>query len=71
MKRITKKMIDRAEILLCQSDEFNSTADMIKAIAEHDNHEDLLCYVWGVIPWCHVEDSLNCGDFLRTIGYKY
>lgn len=46
-----------------------STKEMIEAIAKHDDQEDLIDTVEGVVVWQKVEYSFTCEEFLKEIGW--
>lgn len=42
----------------------------VYAIAKHENQDDLIDYVNGVMVWEPLEGMFRCSDFLEQINYK-
>lgn len=43
---------------------------MIEAIVAHEDQNELIDYVNGVVVWENVEFSMSCTAFLLAIGYQ-
>jgi hypothetical protein len=63
------KAISQAEHYLCDSDEL-TIEQQIEAIENHEDQNDLIDNVEGVIVWDKVEYSFTCEDFLSEIGWN-
>ena len=64
----TERQVSEAEHYLCDDDDM-TTLQMIEAIANHEDQNDLIDNVEGVVVWEKVEYSITCRDFLEMIGY--
>jgi hypothetical protein len=53
------------EILSCDNDK--GIIRMIKAISQHENENDLIDYVDGVVVWEKLELEFTCKEFLYAI----
>ena len=60
--------IDSAEYYLSDSDEL-TTEEQIEAIAAHENPEDYIDNVEGVVVWEKLEYQFTCSKFLSMIGW--
>jgi hypothetical protein len=58
--------VSTAEHYLSGSD----VESQVYAIAKHENQEDLIDYVSGVMVWQPLEGMFRCSDFLEAISYK-
>ena len=47
-----------------------TTAQMVEAIAKHEDPSDLIDDVEGVLVWEKVTGTFDCEEFLDLIGYK-
>lgn len=65
--KVSKKVIERAGMLLSGNDE--DIVTMIEAIAKHSEPKDLIDYIDEVVPTHSSENSFTCKDFLELIGY--
>ena len=61
--------ISQAEHYLCNSDDL-TIEQQIQAIENHEDQNDLIDNVDGVIVWDKVEYSFSCEDFLSEIGWN-
>jgi antitoxin component of RelBE/YafQ-DinJ toxin-antitoxin module len=46
-----------------------TTKEMVEAIANHEDQNDIIDNVDGVVVWQKVEGSFTCEDFLNEINY--
>ena len=63
---ITNKMVENASHYLSDDDEI-STREMIKRIMEHEDENDYIDNVDGVVVWQPLEYKFTCSDFLDMI----
>jgi len=63
-----EKAIELASHYLSDGD--LTTEEMVKAIYNHPNEDDLIDNVEGVVVWQKVEYSFTCDEFLKEIGYE-
>jgi hypothetical protein len=59
--------VERASHYLCDGD--LTILEQVEAIANHENEDDLIDYVDGVVVWEKVEYSYTCDKFLSDIGW--
>lgn len=64
-----EQMIEKAEMFLSYDSEV-TIAQMIEAIANHEDENDLIDNVEGVLVWEKVEWSFTCEQFLEQIGFN-
>ena len=50
--------------------EENTIIEMVTAIKNNQNQEELIDYIPCVVVWQKVEFEFNCRDFLKLIGYE-
>ena len=58
-----------AEHYLCPSEEL-TTEEQVMAIADHDDQDDYIDNVKGVIPWERISYEFSCYEFLNLINFK-
>ena len=63
-----KQMIDAADNILSDGD--IEIFEMIQRIAEHENKNDYIDNVDGVLVWQPLMYQYTCDKFLNEIGYK-
>ena len=63
-----QRIIEAASHYLSDGD--LTTAEMIEAIAKHDDETDLIDNLEGVVVWQKVENSFTCEDFLNFILFN-
>jgi antitoxin component of RelBE/YafQ-DinJ toxin-antitoxin module len=59
--------VERASHYLCDGD--LSILEQVEAIANHEDQDDLIDNVDGVVVWEKVEYSYTCDKFLSDIGW--
>lgn len=59
--------VEAASHYLCDGD--ISTKEMVEAIYNHKDQNDMIDNVEGVIVWEKVENTFNCAEFLEQIDY--
>jgi hypothetical protein len=64
-----EKAIELASHYLCDGD--LTTEQMVEAIANNEDEDDLIDNVDGVIVWEKVEYEFTCEQFLDDIGWEY
>jgi hypothetical protein len=64
-----EKAIDLAAHYLCDGD--LTTEQMVEAIANHEDEDQLIDNVDGVIVWQKVEYQFTCEQFLDEIGWEF
>ena len=62
-----EKGVEQARHYLCDGD--ISIKEMVERIAAHEDQDDNIDYVDGVVVWQKVENSFTCSAFLELIGY--
>ena len=63
-----EKAIELASHYLCESDEM-SIEDQVKRVYNHEDEDDMIDNVDGVIVWEKVEYSFTCEQFIYEIGF--
>ncbi len=63
-----QRIIEAASHYLSDGD--LTIAEMVEAIAKHDDETDFIDNVEGIVVWEKVENSFTCDDFLSEIGFN-
>jgi hypothetical protein len=64
-----REVLKKASIYLSVNDS-EGLIFMVKQIIAHENQDELIDYIDGVVVWTKMELELTCKEFLEQIGYN-
>jgi hypothetical protein len=64
-----REVLEKAGIYLSVDDE-DDLIYMVKQIVAHENQDELIDYIDGVVVWEKMELEFTCKEFLEQIGYN-